>query len=175
MVVDYRLLVGLVGKLSWDRQSAWHRGSIYVCFYVLPTSMDLTVGLVVPVWPFPVLIRVLVRLPANSSWLDIKALSNVVAALWGIVSKNGNIPPWGWMPIWVVVSFLGTLISTSVSIAILAGIYGRAVSVPVAAKVLVSSEQTLMEKKPVKVSWKGSSPQMQSNISKPQSLGHPVP
>ena len=112
-------------------------------FCTLHTSMNLTVSLVVPVRPFPVLIcSTLIILSANSSWLDVKALREIGAALRGVVSKNDNVPPWGWMPVWIIISFLRTLIATSVPIAVLAGVYSRAVSILVASKVLVGNKQT---------------------------------
>jgi hypothetical protein len=40
------------------------------------------------------------------------------------VSEDDNVLPWGWVPIGVVISFLGTFISVSVSIVVLSGVDG---------------------------------------------------
>ena len=59
---------------------------------------------------------------------DVKALLLIKRASGSIFSENSNIFPFCWMPIWVIVTLLRALISSSVAIWILTCVFSRTLS-----------------------------------------------
>ena len=78
--------------------------------------------------------------------LDILTVVPVVSvAVCHIVGENGNIDPWGWMPVWVVVTLLGALVTTAIALWVLAGVDSGAITISAISQVLVSSKETYKE------------------------------
>ena len=88
----------------------------------------------------PVAVGVLLK--ALVARLAVVALADVVLAVSGVVSENGNVHPRCRVPVRVVVALLRALIATAIAVGVLAGVLGGADAVPVGAQLLVSCEKT---------------------------------
>lgn len=73
--------------------------------------------------------NVSVGIDALESVLLVLGLILVETAPVSVVGEDGNISPWGWGPIWVVVSLLRAFITMSVSVVVLSGESGGSSSV----------------------------------------------
>ena len=56
---------------------------------------------------------------AGITRLDVGTLCLIHHAACGIICKYSNVPPGGWMPVWVIVSLFWTLIATTITTLIL--------------------------------------------------------
>ena len=45
----------------------------------------------------------------------------VVRAACGVIGQDGNVPPWGGVPIWIVIPLFWALVTTPVAVLILSG------------------------------------------------------
>jgi len=80
---------------------------------------------------------------AISLGLDVLRFLSVEFAEILIVSEDGNVSPWRWMPVGIVISLLGTFVTVSVSVVVLSGIDGRSSSsVEVSFFLSVSNKET---------------------------------
>lgn len=77
----------------------------------------------------------------------------------GILSQYSDIFPWRGVPVGVVVSLLGTLVTIAISLVVLSGVYGTAVPKLVLLQFLVSSEEPCHGNGNFKVSFIKSIPQ----------------
>ena len=57
----------------------------------------------------------------HTFWHDIETLFLIVFAERCVLSHNSNIFPFSWVPIWVVVTLFGALVSVSISVRVLSG------------------------------------------------------
>jgi len=77
------------------------------------------------------------------SGLDVLRLALVERARGHILSQNGNVSPGSRGPIGIIISLFGALISVSVSVVVLSGVYGG-VSVQTSNLLSVGNEETLV-------------------------------
>ena len=78
------------------------------------------------------------------SWVHQHPVHPCFLRQWHIHSFTAY-PPWSGVPVWVVVSLLGALVATAISVGVLPGVDGWTDSSVVTAKSLVSCEETCGE------------------------------
>ena len=69
--------------------------------------------------------------------LGVVTARQIVVAVLLASGKNGSVPPWGGVPVWVVVALLGALIASSGTSGVLPGLAGGVVTY-----ILVSFEKS---------------------------------